>query len=187
MVPKLEEGTGLGMVDGFIRQSGGHTSLRSEPGKGTTVQLLFPLSNAGIEVASGPHARRETSSNVLNLLIEDDPVISELIGTSLEEQGYRVLIAINAQAAEQAAAKHFGETDIIVSDVLLTGPNVVEKIGRLQNSIPTLFMSGHTLECWNRTYQFPKDSTLLQKSFKQERLFECIEQMIDNTRRDQSA
>lgn len=184
----LGEGTGLGlgMVDVFVKQSGGHMSLHSVLGKGTTVQLLLPVSYADIAVASVPSVRREITRDALILLIEDDPVISELIGTSLQEHGYRVLIAVNAQSAEQMAAAHSGEIDAIVSDVLLadgdSGPDVVEKIGQIQGPMPTLFMSGHTLEYWSRIYQFPDQSILLQKPFKQERLFECIEQMIDGSK-----
>jgi len=184
----LGEGTGLGlgMVDVFVKQSGGHMSLHSVFGKGTTVQLLLPVSYADIAVASEPRVRREITRDALILLIEDDPVISELIGTSLQEHGCRVLIAVNARSAEQMAAAHSGEIDAIVSDVLLadgdSGPDVVEKIGQLQGPIPTLFMSGHTLEYWSRIYQFPDQSILLQKPFKQERLFECIEQMIDGSK-----
>ena len=184
----LGEGTGLGLVtaDVFVKQSGGHMSLHSVPDKGTTVQLLLPVSYADIAVASEPSIRREITRDALILLIEDDPVISELIGTSLQEHGYRVLIAVNAQSAEQMAAAHSGEVDAIVADVLLadgdSGPDVVEKIGQIQGPIPTLFMSGHTLEYWSRIYQFPDQSVLLQKPFKQERLFECIEEMIDGSK-----
>jgi hypothetical protein len=82
-------GLGLSMIYGFVKQSGGHVTIYSEPGQGTTVHLYLPMS----EVAKAPTpmeeppARGETA-----LVIEDDEDVRHLVVDVLSRLGYAALI-----------------------------------------------------------------------------------------------
>src|SRR5207244_4971846 len=90
-------GTGLGLsqVYGFIKQSGGHTKIDSDPGRGTTVKMYLP--RAQIEYAAErahaivpePHAPVASGQTVL--VVEDEEKVRDASVEMLEELGYRVL------------------------------------------------------------------------------------------------
>ncbi len=100
---KEGRGTGLGLstIYGFVRQSGGHVTIKSAPGAGTTVSLYLPR-EAESEMVKG----RETAPNVplspnceTVLVVEDDPKLRELTLQRVEGLGYVVLEAEDAATA----------------------------------------------------------------------------------------
>jgi CheY-like chemotaxis protein len=100
---KEGRGTGLGLstIYGFAQQSGGHITIESEPGVGTTVDLCLPR-----EAAADMGVRAEAAASVplsenceTVLVVEDDPKVRELALQRIEGLGYVVLEAENAEAA----------------------------------------------------------------------------------------
>ena len=90
------------MVYGFVRQSGGHVAIFSQPGAGTAVKLYLPRLTAPPEprVISPDDAApqlRATGENVL--VVEDDVQVKLMIGAVLADFGYRVFEAVDANAA----------------------------------------------------------------------------------------
>lgn len=103
-------GTGLGLsqVYGFVRQSGGHVKLYSEPGLGTTVKLYLAR-GAATQVAEGPQPLEPNAATDIPrarhgdsvLVVEDDSDVRSYAGNSLRELGYRVFEAVDAASALQ--------------------------------------------------------------------------------------
>ena len=96
---KGERGTGLGlaMVYGIAQRHGADLQVDSEPGRGTTVRLLFPDSWDGAVMAQ----KRElppASPALRLLLIDDDPLILESLRNALEFEGHHVTCAQGGQA-----------------------------------------------------------------------------------------
>jgi PAS domain S-box-containing protein len=180
------DGTGLGlsMVYGFTKQSGGHLSMASEFGVGTTVRLYFPLSQKPLSVVCDePVAAADAlSRGETILLIEDDPVLLELVSGSLGDLGYRVATAINGDQACQIVEQRQGRVRLVIADVLLaggeTGPEVVARLNASQAELATIFISGHTREYWGESHGFPDDAIFLRKPFKLIQLQSAIEQLI---------
>src|SRR5205085_1264711 len=109
------KGTGLGLsqVHGFAHQSGGTVTISSELGKGTSVTLYLPRAHAPPEQAAA-EAADEASASGAALLVEDNPDVAEVSAALLEQLGYRVHAAGDAQAALEALeARKF---DLVVSD-----------------------------------------------------------------------
>src|SRR5260221_5307992 len=72
------EGTGLGlsMVFGFIKQSGGHINVYSEPGVGTTFRLYLPRDRRATEPDQCPAAATSaTGGGETILVVEDNPTL----------------------------------------------------------------------------------------------------------------
>jgi len=119
---KEEHGTGLGlsMVFGFMKQSGGHISVYSELGVGTTFRLYLPCSHAPEEMktdlrAEGPLAGR----NETVLAVEDSEPLRRIAVRQLRGLGYRVLEATSAAEALQTLEAE--QVDLLFTDVVMPG------------------------------------------------------------------
>jgi len=149
---ELSKGTGLGLatVYGIVSQTGGHISVHSEPGCGTTFEIFLPrVEQAGevtnLEAPSAPiHGGSETI-----LLVEDSTDLREIIQQFLELSGYKVLMSGTSSEAVQAAAQHPGPIHLILTDVVLPGVNgqvLAERLKIARPEAKVLFMSGYTAD-----------------------------------------
>ncbi len=117
-----DKGTGLGlsMVFGFIKQSGGHIGVYSEPGIGTTFRLFLPRMTQDVstieESVAVPlvHGRGETV-----LVVEDNAALRRVVMRQLGELGYRVLEAENAAAGLRLMERE--SIDLLLTDVVMPG------------------------------------------------------------------
>ena len=117
-----DKGTGLGlsMVFGFIKQSGGHIGVYSEPGIGTTFRLFLPRMTEDVpiveESAATPllHGRGEWV-----LVVEDNEALRRVVTRQLGELGYRVLAAENAAAGLELLDRQ--SIDLLLTDIVMPG------------------------------------------------------------------
>ncbi len=107
---EAEAGSGLGLsiVREIVQQTGGGLSLRSAPGEGTTVTIVFPKFDRVVLVA------------------EDDPQMRELVRAMLAEAGYTVLEAANGEQALAILAG--GGVDLLLADILMPQQDGLECI-----------------------------------------------------------
>jgi CheY-like chemotaxis protein len=146
-------GTGLGLstVYGFAEQSGGHASISSEIGEGTTVYLYLPRANDATKPVPGETTAEiplSENSEVV-LVVEDNPDIRELTLQRVEGLGYVVREAENGPAAVRILES--GEViDLIFSDIVMAGG-----------------MSGYELARWARLH-VPSVKVLLTTGFAAE-------------------
>jgi PAS domain S-box-containing protein len=135
------KGTGLGLsqVYGFVKQTGGHVKIYSEPGQGTTVKVYLPrhLTEAKLE---DPPARPDFSAigeGETVLVVEDDEDVREYTRAALTALGYRVL-----EAAEAGAALRVLEDDseiaLLLTDVGLPGMNGSRLAQEARSRLPAL-------------------------------------------------
>lgn len=138
-------GLGLSMVYGFIKQSGGHIRLRSEPGQGTCVTLYFPRGNSVVSIPDAPTPPNQPARQQLCVLVvEDNDLVRMLTVEVLEEIGYQVL---QAEDAEEALPILQGDTTIhlLLTDVGLPGMNGEElavAARQARPELPILFATG---------------------------------------------
>ena len=115
-------GLGLSMVHGFVKQSGGAVDIDSTPGKGTTVTLLLPASQAQtrLDARQLPGSRSRVGSSRLVLLVEDDPDVRTVIRRQLTDIGHMV---IEVPAGDEALAVIDGvsELSVLISDIVMPG------------------------------------------------------------------
>ena len=96
------QGSGLGLAMAhFVAQSGGHVSIHSEPGTGTTVKLYLPAFSAADEAMEEevPVSKAPVRGSESILLLEHDGAVRRFLATALTRLGYTVLSAENAKAA----------------------------------------------------------------------------------------
>ena len=182
------QGTGLGLaqVYGFIKQSGGHVSVYSEPGEGTTVKLYLPRirQTATTEPAAPRALFAATGKGERVLIVEDEPGVRLFSAEVLEELGYEVLTA--ETAAE--ALKIFEETPnirMLFTDVVLSGGmngrQLADKILQAQPDIIVLFTTGYTRNAIIHHGRLDDGINFLGKPFTAAALGEKIARLFDRT------
>jgi CheY-like chemotaxis protein len=148
------KGTGLGLptVYGIVAQHGGHLSVTSAPGAGTTFEILLPSSaeeiakdaEAVTETHEAPEGRGETV-----LVVDDDNAVRAVVKEVLSREGYRVLTAAGPADALAVARALGGDLDLVLTDIVMPGMNGRELVAELWRERPTLaalFISGYSEE-----------------------------------------
>jgi len=116
------KGTGLGlsMVFGFMKQSGGHINVYSEPGAGTTFRLYVPRAKEDIQAERRSAAVEVVSGNGETVLaVEDNAGMRRIVLRQLRELGYRVLEAETADAALLILERE--RVDLLFTDIVMPG------------------------------------------------------------------
>jgi PAS domain S-box-containing protein len=145
------KGTGLGLstVYGIVRQSGGVLTLDSAPGAGTTVSVYLPRAAAPEQTnvaQEQPVAAPQSAGTGLVLVVEDEPMVREIVTANLRGAGYQVLEASNGEEALEVAGARVGELDLVVTDRIMPrmgGDVLAERLRRLRPDLPVLLMSGY--------------------------------------------
>jgi signal transduction histidine kinase/ActR/RegA family two-component response regulator len=172
------KGTGLGLsqVFGFVKQTGGHIKIYSEPGHGTTIKLYLPrFLGAGDERGVPQKPVRETASgspSELILVVEDEERMRQVAVESLRELGYSVLEADGAASglrildAEPGVALLF--TDIVMPDV--NGRKLADEAVRRRPELKVLFTTGYTRNAVVHNGLLDRGVHLIGKPFTLEQL-----------------
>ncbi len=147
---KGRKGTGLGLstVYGIVKQSGGHLSAQSEPGRGTTFQIYLPREESLQEREAVPVPVPVSEPHGETILVaEDSDGVRRLVRQVLTRCGYSVLEARNGEEALSVAERHPGPIRLTVTDVVMPGMGGRLMADRLKSARPemrVLFMSGYT-------------------------------------------
>ena len=141
---KGEDGSGLGlsMVYSIVRRHGGEIRVESEPGRGATFALTFPVATEPVGAepeAALPRARRPARV----LLVEDDPKVLGTLTEILKSVGHTVTAA--ASGAAGVAAYGPGRFDVVLSNLGMAGMNgweLAERLRRVDSDVVILFITG---------------------------------------------
>ena len=146
------QGTGLGlsMVQGIVRQSGGHILVESEPGTGSAFHVYFPRiteeSNAPLVLPPTAPSATVVKGEGVVLLAEDDRSVRRLVAAELGRRGFTVLDAEDGRAALDLFLQHKDTVDILVTDVVMprmNGGDLAKEVERIRPGTKVLFISGH--------------------------------------------
>lgn len=149
---KGNQGTGLGlsMVYGFIKQSGGELVIHSQPDKGTTIYMQFPIyDGAAAEKEALPGDEITLSDKKATILIvEDRTPVRQFAVRCLKQDGITILEANDANEAQQLLKTN--NIDLLFTDILMPGE-----------------MNGHDLAEWARG-KYPDLDILLTTAMESE-------------------
>jgi CheY-like chemotaxis protein len=116
------KGTGLGlsMVFGYMKQSGGHINVYSEPGVGTIFRLYLPRAPAHLGTADRTVSRAvQRCQGETVLAVEDNASLRQILVRQLQALGYHVLEAENAAAAFSLLNEN--RVDLLLTDIVMPG------------------------------------------------------------------
>jgi signal transduction histidine kinase/CheY-like chemotaxis protein len=180
------QGTGLGLSTcyGIVKQSGGHVSVYSEPGRGTTFKIYLPQADR----PAGPSPERPASSALPGgtetiLLVEDDPALREMAATLLTRLGYKVWAAANGLEALSLKQKpNVGHIDLLFTDVVMphmSGKELADRVSSMQPQTRILFTSAYTENAAIHQGVLDKGVALLQKPFTPSALAHKLREVLD--------
>jgi hypothetical protein len=141
------KGTGLGlsMVAGILKSHGGFVQVESEEGRGTVFHLFFPaLPEVPPVVARNePSPSRGQGESIL--LIDDEPVVRDVLQLLLQRAGYRVFSAVDGGSGIAEFERHRDEISLAISDMMLpdqSGLKVVRELRDRRPTLPVIAISG---------------------------------------------
>ena len=181
-------GLGLAMVYGFVRQSGGHVTLYSELGLGSSFALYFPtvsLPAAHAEASqktaaqSTPRGRGQTI-----LIVEDNTKVRKLSVERIRNLGYLTLDAENGDIAYdilQSGAK----VDLVFSDLVmpgtLNGYDLAAKVAKEFPAVRILLTSGYASDVVTSTMKLEETYDILHKPYRQSDLAQRLHALLAGT------
>jgi signal transduction histidine kinase len=140
-------GLGLSMVFGMARQSGGTVTIGSEMGEGTKVTILLrqvaPAATAGMEERRATDVHAEGLQGLRVLVVDDEPIVREVVADMLADLGCKVTVADNGRAALELIERD-APTALVLDFAMpdMNGAEVAEAALRLHPTIRIVFATG---------------------------------------------
>ncbi|WP_158933309.1 PAS domain-containing sensor histidine kinase [Acidisphaera sp. S103] len=171
----LGSGTGLGLsqVFGFAKSSGGIAHIASQPGEGTCVTIILPVTGKKDHSASsvdGDRSLRRLSGRVL--LVDDNEEVITVTKAMISAMGLEVETAASAAEALERLAAGLVRFDLMLTDVVMpdmSGVDLVRVVHRLHAELPIILMSGYNDASTANEYH------ILRKPVPYDKLHEVIQ------------
>lgn len=162
-------GLGLAAVYGIVRQSGGRLWAYSQPGKGATFRMYFPLAGTYFPSLPAPRTDRPHRSATI-LLVEANDGMRTVMANLLRKRGYRVLAALHAKEALRVTEAQ-GPPDLLICR---PEPELAGRLARMQPQLLVLYLGGYAYGLLAQEQGLPPRTTLLQKPFEPETLLSTV-------------
>ena len=181
---EVGKGTGLGLatVHGIVAGSGGSVNVYSEIGLGTTFKVYFPRADvAEMAVEEAVPASRPRHGVETVLVVEDAEGLRGLAIRLLQQQGYTVLAAANADEALGLFERNMS-IDVLLTDVVMpgvSGPELTSRLVKQRPSLKVIYMSGYTEESIVHHGVIKPGIAFLHKPFTSETLGRKIREVLD--------
>jgi PAS domain S-box-containing protein len=182
------KGTGLGLatVMGIVQQSGGHITVETELGRGSSFRVYLPALAGPPPTPTTPMPRTVTPLHGVQriFVVEDEVEVRTLIVDVLRSAGYDVIEARDGEHALEVATTTRGEIHLLLTDVImprLGGPQVAVKLRERWPMTRVLFMSGYTDDKLGDHGVLGPDVELIQKPLTPEGL-EGLEGLVERVR-----
>ncbi|WP_209428267.1 PAS domain S-box protein [Pararhodobacter sp. SW119] len=177
-------GLGLSMVYGFVKQSGGHVSIYSEPGLGTTVRIYLPTAE-GHRAAPSAQADRPgilpARNNETVLIVEDDPMVRSFAVTCVRAFGYRAIAAGSGDEALGLLSEDSG-VDVLFTDIVMPGGvngwDLAERARARDPDLRVIYSSGYAIETLTARNRMPEGAIFLNKPYRRVELARCLHEVI---------
>jgi PAS domain S-box-containing protein len=177
------QGTGLGLatVYGVVTQSGGYVRVQSEPGQGTTFQILFPRTAELPAPTKTSPGKPALGGKETVLLVEDESLVRQVTVRALESAGYTVLVVGSAEEALALDQARLHGAKLLITDVVMPGMDGATLAAQLRGRHPrlsVLFISGYTRDALARHGVLDGGVNFLPKPFTGAELLARVRELL---------
>ena len=178
-------GLGLAMVYGFVRQSGGHITLYSEPGHGTSFGLYFPSAHAAATLDTAPQSDTPSAPWHGNkeriLVVEDNALVRKISVERIRDLGFETQEASSGDEAYQML-KDGVAVDLVFSDLVMPGTlNGYDLAARIRTEFPhlkVLLTSGYASDAVTGSMSGATPQEILHKPYRQADLIKRLHALL---------
>jgi DNA-binding response OmpR family regulator len=163
----------------------GWIDVESEPGRGTTISLYFPIPKP-IEGHSHAAHFSGTDTTLIGtetiLLVEDEDDISFFLETILQSHGYRTLVAVDYDRALELFKGHESEIDLVLSDIGLPKVDGIElcaKLKELKPGLKVILSSGYSSKDFQDRISGLESEYFLSKPYTTENILQSVRRVLD--------
>jgi CheY-like chemotaxis protein len=178
------KGTGLGLSTtyGIVKQSGGHITVASVPGKGSAFCIYLPKLSE--PVALPPPSKAQTNRRRQTVLVvEDESALRRLMTKVLEAEGFQVVEAKDGEQAVEICKFWDEPIDLVVSDLAmpkLNGLQLKEIVAGLRPTVRFLLISGYAEDVVEDPTILRTDTNFLEKPFLPDELIRKVRQLLQS-------
>lgn len=187
----LGQGTGMGLstIMGIMHQHNGHVNVYSEPGLGSTFKVYFPRYEAeepedAAEAQTGEIPADSLRGSETILVVDDDRSVRSMVGRMLTNFGYTVLTASDGEQALDIFEQNKDGIDLVLTDIIMPGMGgraLVERIEELKPGLPSIFMSGYSLNTVHQKFVLKKGIICLTKPPAMEDVLDKVRLVLNST------
>lgn len=187
---EVGKGTGLGLatVYGLVKQHQGWIEVTSAVGAGTTFKIYFPAASrpfdsadASPQVAELVRGGKETI-----LVVEDEPVLREMVCEILKQYEYQVIEAASGVEALRVWDEFDGRVDLLLTDMVMpegmTGRELAVQLKKRKPELKVIYSSGYSPDSNGRDFG-QHDTVFLAKPYLPPQLARMVRQSLDSARR----
>ncbi|HOO56900.1 MAG TPA: ATP-binding protein [bacterium] len=180
----IGKGTGLGLsiTHSLVKNHGGHISIESEEGKGTTVLIYLPLANDNLSISEVKEAEHPAGGNEKILLIDDEDSVLRITEKMLTKAGYDVISASSGIQGIDIFNLNKDDFDLVIIDLIMPemdGHETYEKIREIKPGIKVVFLSGFSIDGKHHKLIDNITCAFIQKPFGYTKLLSKIRAILD--------
>jgi PAS domain S-box-containing protein len=178
-------GLGLSAVLGIVRGHQGALKVYSEPGKGTTLKVLFPAVRREPPALAGAGEVRPVDwcGAGTILLVDDEESVRTLGSRMLERSGFQALTAADGREALEIYRARRGEIALVLLDLTmpdLDGEETFRELRRIDPDVRVVMSSGYTESEITPRFAGKRLTGFLQKPYTLTALMDCLRGSLDD-------
>ncbi len=184
----LHGGTGLGLsvVHGIVSSCNGAITVDSESGKGSTFSVYFPIveDQVTVQASSRISGNRPFGSEHV-IVVDDEDVLVELVGSQLRRLGYQVSTTTDPREALRLLMLYPNKFDVVVTDLMMpqmSGVELAEKIAPAWPNLPVILCTGWNESSTNEQTMNTGIRAVISKPARKDEIAYTIRKVIDENR-----